>query len=163
MLRLILPFLDMLRFRSGPQDLPASRGFTLLLAALYLAGGIAAGAVLGEPDYTPRSLLAIAVQFSAIAALLQARGLGARTGQTIAALSGTGVLFGAMSIYLLSLIDVERPQAELAAFYLLLFFWSLAVDGHIYRHALSSKMGVGVLVAVGIFALNFVLLKALFG
>ena len=43
MFRLILPFLDMLRFRSGPQDLPASRGFMVLLAALYLAGGFLAG------------------------------------------------------------------------------------------------------------------------
>ena len=47
MFRLILPFLDMLRFRSGPQDLPASRGFMVLLAALYLAGGFLAGE--GEP------------------------------------------------------------------------------------------------------------------
>ena len=163
MFRLILPFLDMLRFRSGPQDLPASRGFMVLLAALYLAGGFLAGAVLGEPDYGQRSLLAIGVQFGVITALLSAKGFGARIEQTLSAISGTGVLFGLASIYLLSLIDPERPQAELAAVYLLLFFWSLAVDGHIYRRALSSKMGLGVLVAVSIFALNFILLKALFG
>lgn len=163
MLRLILPFLDMLRFRSGPQDLPASRGLMLLLAALYLGGGFMAGAVLGEPDYAERSLLAIGVQFGVITTLLLGKGLRARVEQTLSAVSGTGVLFGLASIYLLSLIDPERPQAELAGFYLLLFFWSLAVDGHIYRHALSSKMGVGVLVAVSIFALNFILLKALFG
>ena len=122
-----------------------------------------AGAVLGEPDYGQRSLLAIGVQFGVITALLSAKGFGARIEQTLSAISGTGVLFGLASIYLLSLIDPERPQAELAAVYLLLFFWSLAVDGHIYRRALSSKMGLGVLVAVSIFALNFILLKALFG
>jgi hypothetical protein len=46
---------------------------------------------------------------------------------------------------------------------MVLFFWSLAVDGHIYRQALSSKMGTGLLVAVTIFAINFILLRLLFG
>ena len=81
----------------------------------------------------------------------------------IAALSGTGFLIGLMTIYLLSLIDPENPQAGLAAMYLLLFLWSLAVDGHIYRHALSIKMSLGVLVAVLIFAANFILMRAVFG
>ena len=42
------------------------------------------------------------------------------------------------------------------------FLWSLAVDGHIYRHALSTTMSLGMLVAVLIFALNFVVIEALF-
>jgi hypothetical protein len=44
-----------------------------------------------------------------------------------------------------------------------LFVWSLAVDAHIYRHALSIKMSFGVLVAVLIFGANFIILKAVFG
>ena len=68
-----------------------------------------------------------------------------------------------MSLYLLSLINVEQPQPGLAGLYLALFLWSLAVDGHIYRHALSSKMGFGVLVAVTVFTINLVLSRAVFG
>ncbi len=161
--RILLPFLDMMRFRSGPQDLPASRGFTVLLAALYIAGGFLAGAVLDEPEYAQRALMAITVQFSVIILLLRLKGFRDRTQQTIGALSGTGFLFGLMSIYLLSLVNVEKPQVELAALYFVLFIWSIAVDGHIYRHALSSKIGTGVLVAVAIFSLNFILLRTFFG
>lgn len=163
MSQILLTFLDMLRLRSGPQDLPASRRFMVLLAIAYIAGGFIAGSVLGEPDYAPRSMVAIGVQFSFIIVLLNLKGLGDRIQQTISALSGTGFIFGMLSIYLLSLIDVEKPQVELAAFYMVLFFWSLTVDGHIYRQALSSKMGTGLLVAVAVFAINFILLRLLFG
>lgn len=161
--RILLPFLDMMRFRSGPQDLPASRGFTLILATAYISGGFLAGNVLDEPDYAQRAMMAIAVQFTFIILLLKLKGFQARREQTIGALSGTGFLFGLMSIYLLSLVNIEKPQAELAALYFVLFVWSMAVDGHIYRRALSSRMGTGVLVAVTIFSINFILLRTLFG
>jgi hypothetical protein len=161
--RLLISFLDMLRFRSGPQDLPVSRSFTLVVVAIYLGSGLLAGNVLEEQDYAARVLLAIGVQFTGIGLLLNLRGLTERLPQTIAALSGTGFLFGLMSLYLINLIDKEQPQAGLAGLYLLLFLWSLAVDGHIYRHALSSKMGVGVLVAVTIFTINLMLSRTVFG
>ena len=77
-------------------------------------------------------------------------------------MAGTGLLFGLLSLAVLSRIDPASPQPNLAAIYLLLFVWSLLVDGHIYRHALSIKLGGGVLIAVLIFAANLVLLRALF-
>ena len=161
--RLLLAYLDMLRFRTGPQDLPASGTFTLIVVAIYVGSGLVAGTVLEEQGYAGRVLLAIGVQFTAIGLLLRIKALSKRLPQTIAALSGTGFLFGLMSLYLLSLINVEQPQPGLAGLYLLLFLWSLAVDGHIYRHALSSKMGIGVLVAVTVFTINLVLSRAVFG
>jgi len=163
MARILLTFLDMMRLRSGPQDLPAAGGLMVATAVLYLAGAFLASSVLEEPEYAPRAFMAIGVQFSIIILLLRFKGLAARIQQTISALSGTGFIFGLISVYLLSLIDVEKPQIELAAFYMVLFFWSLTVDGHIYRHALSSKMGTGLLVAVTVFTVNFILLRALFG
>jgi hypothetical protein len=163
MSRLLLTFLDMLRLRSGPQDLPASHRLMIVLAVLYIAGGFIAGSVLSDADYAPRAMVAIGIQFGFVILLLNFKGLGDRIQQTISALAGTGFIFGMVSVYLLSLVDVEKPQVELVAFYMVLFFWSLAVDGHIYRHALSSKMGTGLLVAVTIFAINFVLLRLLFG
>lgn len=43
------------------------------------------------------------------------------------------------------------------------FLWSIAVDAHIYRHALSIRMNLGVLLAVLIFAANFILLEIVLG
>lgn len=158
----VTTLLDLMRLRSGPQDLPPYRGLLLLFVALYLAQGFVAGSLIGEPDAGPRTAFAVAVQFAAIVALLRLRGLGERTPQTLSALAGTGFIFGLLSLAILSRIDPNEPQPDLALLYLGLFAWSLLVDGHIYRHALSIKLGGGVLVAVLIFAANFALLRVVF-
>lgn len=155
--------LDMMRLRSGPQDLPASRGLMLLLAFAYVSQGFIAGAVLDEPDAAPRTLLAIAVQFGAISALLNFKNLPYRINQTLSALAGTGFLFGMASIVILSQLQPGQARADVAIVYLALFIWSLLVDAHIYRHAMSVKMSMGVLVSVSIFAANLVLLQVVFG
>jgi len=161
--RLILTLLDIMRLRSGPQDLPAGRMLALLVALIYIGQGFIADLVLNEPEAAPRSLLAIAVQFGIIAALLNFRNFASRINQTISALAGTGLIIGLISIAILTQVNPDKPQPDLALAYLALFLWSIAVDGHIYRHALSIKMSLGVLVAVLIFLANFTLLRAVFG
>jgi hypothetical protein len=160
---LIRTLFDILRLRSGPQDLPAGAGLSMLLAAAWFTQGVLTDRALDGPDSTPRSLLAIAVQLGAIMLLLNLRGLSARVPQTISALAGTGFMLGLVAFLLLTGIDPTRPQPGLALAYLGLFLWSLAVDGHIYRHAMSIKMSMGVLLAVLIFAANFAITKAVFG
>jgi len=160
---LIRTFLEMLRLRSGPQDLPAANGLAVVLAVAWALQGQAADQILDTSDSSPRSLLTIAVQFAAVIMLLRLRGHSERIAQTISALAGTGLIFGVMALLLLSRFDVAEPQPELAVAYFGLFAWSLLVDGNIYRHALSIKMGPGVLVAVLIFAVNFILISAVFG
>ena len=98
-----------------------------------------------------------------IALLLKLRNFQARLPQTLTALAGTGFIFGLLSLLILTRVDPDVPQPDLAVLYLGLFGWSLAVDAHIYRHTLSIKMGRGVLLAVLIFAANFMLLKTVFG
>jgi hypothetical protein len=78
-------------------------------------------------------------------------------------LAATGSLFGALSIVLAMLSRPGMPQPGLALAWFAAFFWSLTVDAHIYRHALSINMSLGVLVAVLIFALNFVVIQMMFG
>lgn len=160
---LIRPLLDMMRLRSGPQDLPAGQSLAVILALVYIAQGFIADRTLDSSDAAPRSVIAIGIQFVIITLLLRYRGLGVRVHQTIGALAGTGFLFGLMSIALLSALNPGEPQPEIAFLYLGLFLWSLAVDGHIYRHALSTPLGLGVLLAVTIFLINLMVLRALFG
>lgn len=156
-------FLDLMRLRSGPQDVAASSGLLLGLAVFYVLQGLLTGELINEPDAAPRTFLAIAVQFAVITALLRMKSLGGRVQQTLTAMAGTGILFGLISIPLLLQFRPDTEQPGLALAYLGLFAWSLAVDGHIYRHALSIKISMGILTAVLIFALNFVLLKLMFG
>ena len=158
----VLSLLDMMRLRSGPQDMPAGRLLTLFFAIAYLAQGFFADRILDSSETAPRSMVSILVQFAIIASILNIKGLASRINQTISALAGTGFLFGMISIALLTRIDLGKPQPILALLYLLLFLWSLAVDANIYRHALSIKMSSGVLMAVMIFLANFVILRTVF-
>jgi len=158
-----LILLSMMRLRSGPQEMPAGWPLAAALVAAYVAQGFFADQSLGDPGDAPRSLLAITVQFGVITALLNFRKLSLRVPQTVGALAGTGFIFGLLALVILAQVEPDKSQPNLAFLYLGLFAWSLAVDAHIYRHALSIKMSIGVLLAVLIFAVNFVLLKAVFG
>ena len=161
--RFILALLDLLRLRSGPQYMPEGWLLATTLSFAYIAQGFIADRVLGETGGAPRSLLAIGVQFSIVAVLLNIRNFQMRLPQTLTALAGTGFIFGLLSLLILVQLDSGKPPPEFALLYLGLFCWSLAVDAHIYRHALSIKMGIGVLLAVLIFAANFMLLRTVFG
>lgn len=143
--------------------MPAGWTLAVLLCTAYIIQGILAWQVLDDPDGAQSSIVAILFQVIVVTVLLSSRGRATRAPQTISAIAGVGLIFGLMSVGLLSQIREGENQSGLFLLYLGLFFWSLAVDGHIYRHALSVKMQTGIMVAVLIFAANFVLLRLLFG
>jgi hypothetical protein len=159
----ILPrLLDMLRLKSGPQDLPAGWAFAIAMGIAYIAEGFIADQILGDTETAPRSLMAISVQFLIIATVLNLRGQGQRVPQTLSALAGVGLIFGLMSIALIYQAVPGQNQPTLAMIWFGVFLWSLVVDAHIYRTALASTMSIGILVAVMIFACNFFLIQAVF-
>ncbi|HLF30824.1 MAG TPA: hypothetical protein VI566_07310 [Xanthomonadales bacterium] len=162
MSHLFLRLLDMMRLRAGPQDMPVGWGIAALLGLAYLAEGIIADRALDGDGSAPRSLIAVSTQFLAIACLLAWRRMGARLPQTLTALAGTGLIFGAFSILLVLQAAPGSPQPLLALLWLATFAWSLVVDAHIYRRALSTTMSLGILIAVLLFALNFILMETLF-
>jgi hypothetical protein len=153
---------DMLRLRSGPEDLPTGWNLAILLGFAYVAQGFFADQILGETDTAPRSLLAISLQFLAIGVLLNFRRQADRIPQTLSALAGVGLIFGVFSIILIHQANPNEDQPRLALVWFAVFLWSLAVDAHIYRRALSSTLSLGILVAVLIFAGNFILIQAIF-
>ena len=161
--RVLNTLLYILRLRSGPQDLPAGWPLAIVLCVLYLSQGLLAYQFLGDEEGAPRSLVAIVFQVLIAAVLLNAKNLGSRLPQTISAIAGVGCLFGLLSVALLVQADPERQQPVLYLLFLTLFFWSLVVDGHIYKYALSIRIQTGLLVAVLIFGANYYLQKLLFG
>ena len=142
--------------------MPAGWGLAIGFALIYLGQGYYADQIFDEVDSAPRSLVSVAIQFLSISALLRFRRLDNRLPQTITALAATGFLFGALSIVLITQAVPGEPHPVLALTWFALFLWSLAVDAHIYRRAMSITMSLGVLVAVLIFALNFIVIQALF-
>ena len=158
----LLRLADMLRLKSGPQDLPAGWQLAIGLSLAYIAEGFIADQILGDPETASRSLMAISVQFLMVSLILNLRGQASRLPQTLSALAGVGLIFGLMSIVLISQAVPGQDQPLLAMIWFGVFLWSLAVDAHVYREALSITMSLGVLVAVMIFACNFLLIQAVF-
>jgi hypothetical protein len=162
MSQLLLKLLDVMRLRAGPQDMPAGWSVAIVFSLVYLGQGFIADQILNETDSAPRGLIAVSIQFVVTAILLSFRQMSSRLAQTLTALAGSGILFGFISIILVtqSVSGVAQPALEL--FWLGIFIWSLAVDGHIYRKTLSLSMSMGMLIAVAIFGLNFLVLEFLF-
>ena len=75
----------------------------------------------------------------------------ARLVQTLTALAGTGAALGMLGLPLM--LQAARTQGEdgpagiLVLGWLLMLGWSIAVQAHIFRHALSTRFGTGLLLA----------------
>ena len=90
----------------------------------------------------------------------------ARYMQTLTALAGTGAVLGLVGLPLIrqaaqAHID-EGPAGALVLGWLMLLVWSISVQAHIYRHALSMRYGAGLLVAGAQMVLVISLLETLF-
>ena len=162
MSRLFLRLLDVMRLRAGPEDMPAGWGIATLLGLTYLAEGLFADRLQDGAGSPPRSLVSVAIQFLVIAGLLTARRMSTRLPQTLTALSGTGLIFGAVSILLVLQAKPGSQQPLLTLLWLATFAWSMLIDAHVYRRALSITMSLGILVAVLLFGLNFIIVETLF-
>ena len=140
---------EILRLKKGPQDLPSSWVFTIILVFVYLVFGVYTGQQLGDESPASTSLALTALQFIAVAVMLMIRKFPERLPQTLSALAGAGILLGMLSFVLLVQADPDQQQPVLAMTWFMVFFWSLIVDGHIYRHSLSVSMQQGLLIAAG--------------
>jgi hypothetical protein len=142
--------------------LPGGWSIAALAVLAYIGLGVFADSMMELGDTSPRSLVSIGLQVTAIFVLLRFRGYSVRVPQTITAAAGTGSIFGLASILLIMQSAGGSLPPGITTLWLGLFIWSLVVDGHIYRSALSTTMSVGMMIAVLMFALNFIVIDALF-
>lgn len=150
--------------RAGPQDLPPgsiSPGLALVMYSTIVAISGLADARAAEPaDIGLSILVTIVLPLVVTVSILAARGRGARFGQTVAALFGTGALISLINIPLWFSTQTPIP-APLVVLALIGLFWSLAVDGHIWRNALDCAYAGGLIVAVVILFLQLFVFQAM--
>jgi len=153
---------NLLRLRAGPQDLPASWFLTTIVLLIYLGQAMFTSQSLGGEEEASRSAIATAIQFTAVAVLLKVRGHPERLAQTLLALAATGIVLGLLAFLFLVQADPEVNQPLLALVWFAIFGWSLAIDAHILRHALSVTLSTGVLIAVMLLAVTYMVLEFTF-
>lgn len=163
MSELLSRLVGILLLKDGPQDIPAGTRPLMLAMGLYVVATAVSMSLGRRPD-KPMVTLALAVVLPLILAriVLGLRGRPARWGQTVAALFGTSGLLSVLSLPLASTTGAE-PNAALLVASLVLFFWSFAVDGHIWRHALDVPYAAGLAVAVVLFAISIFTITSIAG
>ena len=133
--------------RAGPQDLPAGRSSALLGLMCFALIVFISGWLEGEPTDALDLIVSFAVPVLATLILLQSCGHATRFAQTTAALFGSGALISLVNLPLWLYPGTPVP-APIVLLVMVGLVWSLAVDGHIWRHALELPLPLGVAIAV---------------
>lgn len=140
-----------IRFRAGPQDLPAST--SLMVTAVVISGVISIFGLsqLSAPTNMAMQIVgATAFTLLFVWTALQFRGGGNRFLQTTTALFATDAALTVIALPAAIGIDpIAQEASPLAAGWLLMvLLWTVAVIGHIFRHALDLPFAGGILIAL---------------
>lgn len=172
MIGLLTCLRDICLFRAGPQDLPFSPALALRLSAMLVVLGVVGSSIQGvaPADLLLRVGLMLAFLVAPPWLLLRLRGREPRFVQTLSALAGVGVLYNIVALPLLLALAGRGealgrdPGLALAAWVLLaLTLWRVLVAGHVWRHALDLRPGVGAMLSLGLFIAQVLLAGWVFG
>lgn len=151
---ILILFIDLIRLRKGPQDLPASQGL-LIITGFFLV----VSAVLGDQfnsDFSDRLVFAlsqIAILTVTVWFVLALNQKAERALQTLTAFYGSSVIIQLFvwpfRTWLLSLSEETQQQATLPLLAVIaLAVWSFVVMVHIYRNALDSSRGKAIMMSI---------------
>ncbi len=164
-------FIDILLFRSGPQELPASPFLLYMTMVLYFAVGVLV-AWLSFPFWSAVSVSCMdtALLISLIWIALWIKKLDYRMLQTLTAALGTLGLITLIVFpldVLYAITDNMSPESEdsgslLSTLLFILMAWSLTVLGHILRNALEIRPALAVGLSLLYLTFSFILTVVLF-
>jgi hypothetical protein len=153
MLKLINAFVDIGLLRRGPQDLPYSRPFMIGSLVLYVIAGFFFSQVAEPPALAMLvSVASLVLLVTLLRLALALRRHLERLVQTLTAFAGVDSLLTLIAWPIWAWIHrASEAEADFGFPLLVLFIlivWSIAVYGHILRHALEIPMAAGVGLAI---------------
>ncbi len=162
MVQILVNLANMLRLRGGPQNMPASWPLMIFLVTAYLVQNLVTGQQLEDENAAAKALVAMCLQIVVLVGLLFWRRRTERFAQTLSALAGVGLVFNTITWVLLMQSDPALNQPVLALTWFSVFIWSLFVDAHIYRSALSVTLALGMLITVLTLAASYTIIELLY-
>jgi len=160
-------FLDICLLRIGPQDLPKSSVLLTLCLTLYTVFDVLL-TLQARPfkDALLVSLVDVCFLLAVTFFILKQHHHLDRWNQTITALCGTGVILG---IFIFPLVYGGAQnqyatwlQQTIVLLFLMMVVWNIAVLAHIVRNAISSSMGIGIMIAILYIWMSSLLISMLF-
>jgi hypothetical protein len=163
MTQLLRFWLGLCLLEAAPQDMPASRAVLVVSVGGYtLVSVLLATLTSGLQDGVQMALLELALLTLFTAGLLYLVNRPRRIAQTLAALTGSGALLGMPALALILGAGPDSTAMPTSIGWLVLLVWSLLVDAHILRHALSSSLAVGIGVALLYAMLTLLIISGLY-
>lgn len=153
MLQLMRIFWDICRIKAGPQDLPKGR---YLMVATVLAATIidsfATSVFLPKLSIFELTKIVVIYNISLLMAvylLLRLIGYGERGIQTLTAIAGSGLFISLVLLPGLLMMNAANEQIKSFAIFILIDnIWRIAVNAHIFRHALSINLLMAMILSV---------------
>ncbi len=154
MTSLLILFVDLIRLRRGPQDLPASLNLLIITGFLLIVA-----AMLGDhmnKDFTDKLIFAltqVVILTAIVWIILALNKKSERTVQTLTAFYGTSVLIQLVvwpfRSWLQSMSEEAQQRATIPLFaVVVLAIWSFVVMVYIYRNALDCSRGKAILMSI---------------
>ena len=165
MIQLVKLFWDICALKAAPQDLPASSFLLMLVLAAYFVTGAVVAAFQWPLSQALVAALLDTVFLTIISrVLLWARMLSARFIQTLTALAGSGTVMTLIALPLVlwqGLVGVTDVNVPTLPSWLLMVWmiWNVVVVGHILRHALSTVLPLGIVLAAVYAYITFQLMR----
>ena len=165
--RSLLPLLrtlfDITLLRKGPDAIPASAILLLLAIGLWLFSSLAVLSLIeqyDEHDFIIGLYTALAgiVTYTAI---LVVAGHASRAMQTVTAILGCGALISLIFVAEFVLFTPFLGQTVTGVLAQLILLWSVPVEGHIIARALGRHWYIGIVIAIGVFVLQYVIFSAM--
>ena len=163
LLPLVRTLFDITLLRKGPDSIPASMLLLLLVIGLWLFSSLAVLSLIeqfDERDFIIGLYTALAgvVTYTAI---LVVAGRASRAMQTITAILGCGALISLAFLAEFVLFTPFLGPTITGIVAQLILLWSVPVEGHIIARALGRHWYIGIVIAIGVFVLQYVIFSAM--
>jgi len=160
-------FLDICLLKKGPEDLPKSSVLLFLCLFMYTLIDVLLTVQSRPFEYALMvSLVDVGFLLLVTSLILKQHQKLDRWHQTMTALFGTGVILG---IFIFPLVfgsgqnQYEAWVQQMIVFlFLIMVIWNVAVLAHIVRHAISTSMGIGIMIAILYIWMSSLLITMLF-
>ncbi len=162
---LIRIFIDICLLRAGPQQLPHSTALMWLSVAAYATVGVVSGlSYFGDWRALGASLLDTLLLAATLQLVLGIGGHRERLTKALTAVTGSWALIGLLALPLLFAVNraAEGEGGGALLGLLVLLGWSLAVLGHVLRHALEISLMAALGISVAYFLISQILVQAVF-
>lgn len=150
---------DITILRRGPEDIPGSWIVLYLCIALWLLAMVTTTLLIAEFSTTDAwiGILSWLASLAMYGAVVRLAGFGNRMLQTQSALIGCGavITFAMLAVLVMLQPFLGARFASIVA--ILVLFWSVPVKGHIIARAINQNWYAGIVIAMMIFILQYVL------